>query len=157
MIERGFQTRSWDELKTETLVRAERGAYPVFAITPSDARDALAMIGDLDPDAWGGAWMAIGDRYLERAQKMQAGDTAKAAQDYLAAWRLYTLGRWPVMAAPKKRQSYDKAQQAFAAYGRAVPGNSLRQAFVRGALRPKPWRKTTEAGQPRGRLGVQHC
>ena len=69
MIDHGYQTRTWDELKAETLARAERGAYPVFAITPDDARAALSMIHDLDPDAWGSAWMAVGDRSMERRRK----------------------------------------------------------------------------------------
>lgn len=120
MIDRGYQTRNWEELKAETLARAERGAYPVFAITPEDARAALAMIHDLDPDAWGGAWMAVGDRIMEAAQKTEATDASAAARQYLYAWRLYTLGRWPVMSAPNKRTSYDKAQFAFAAHGRLV-------------------------------------
>ena len=54
------------------------------------------------------------------AQKAEASDASAAAQHYLYAWRLYTLGRWPVMSAPNKRASYDKAQAAFAAYGRLV-------------------------------------
>jgi esterase FrsA len=120
MIDHGYQTRTWEELKTETLARAERGAYPVFAIKPDDARAALAMIHDLDHDAWGGAWMAIGDRSMEQAQKAERNDPSAAAQHYLYAWRLYTLGRWPVMSAPNKRASYDKAQAAFAAYGRLM-------------------------------------
>ena len=120
MIDHGYQTRTWEELKAETLARAERGAYPVFAITPDDSRDALSMIRDLDPDAWGAAWMAMGDRHMERAQAVEAGNKSAAAEGYLTAWRLYTLGRWPVMSSPKKRQSYDRAQAAFAAYGRLV-------------------------------------
>jgi esterase FrsA len=115
MIDHGYQTRTWEELKAETIARAERGAYPVFAIKPDDARAALAMIHDLDHDAWGGAWMAIGDRSMEQAQKAERNDPSAAAQHYLYAWRLYTLGRWPVMSAPNKRASYDKAQAAFAA------------------------------------------
>src|SRR6478672_9723909 len=120
MIDHRYQTRTWEELKAETLARAERGAYPVFAIRPDDAREALSMIRNLDPDAWGSAWMAIGDRYFERAQNCETTDKIAAAQNYLAAWRLYTLGRWPVMSSPKKRQSYDKAQAAFSAHGRLM-------------------------------------
>src|ERR671915_571822 len=116
MVDHDYQTRTWEELKAETLARAERVAYPVFAITPEDAREALSMIRDLDPDAWGAAWMAVGDRYFERAEKAEMRDARAAAQDYLYAWRLYTLGRWPVMAAPNKRQSHEKAQGAFEAY-----------------------------------------
>jgi hypothetical protein len=120
MLDRDYQTRTWEELKAETLARAERGAYPVFAISPDDAGAALAMIGSLDPDAWGGAWRAVGDRHFERAQTLEATDMAAATQSYLAAWRLYTLGRWPVMSSPKKTESYARAQAAFAAYGRLV-------------------------------------
>ena len=120
MIDHRYQTRTWEELKAETLARAERGAYPVFAIKPDDARAALAMIHDLNHDAWGGAWMAVGDRFMEQAQKAEASNAAAAAQHYLYAWRLYTLGRWPVMSAPNKRASYDRAQAAFAAYGRLM-------------------------------------
>ena len=111
-----WQTQSWEELKVETQARADRGAYPVFGIAATDARAALDQIDSLDPDQWGAAWMSIGDRHMERAEAADQEATAH----YLAAWRLYTLGRWPVMSTDKKRHSYAKAQQAFAAYGKRV-------------------------------------
>ena len=40
MTDHGYQTRTWEELKAETLARAERGAYPLFAISSDDARAA---------------------------------------------------------------------------------------------------------------------
>jgi esterase FrsA len=114
-----WQTRTWEELKAETQARADRGAYPVFGIRPDDAREALAMIGSLDPEEWGGAWMAIGDRYAEAADAAERQGDRKAAQDaLLAAWRLYTFGRWPVAKSPKKVESYAMAKAAFEAYGR---------------------------------------
>ncbi len=114
-----WQTRTWEELKAETQARADRGAYPVFGISPDDAREALAMITSLDPDEWGAAWIRLGDRHCAHAAE-RAGN-AKAAQDaLLAAWRLYTFGRWPVAKSPKKIESAMKARAAFAAYGRAV-------------------------------------
>jgi len=113
-----WQTRSWEELKAETQARADRGAYPVFGISPDDAREALAMIKSLDPDEWGAAWMTLGDRYIDRAR---AAGQGKAAQDaLLAAWRLYTFGRWPVAKSPNKVASAAKARAAFEAYGRLV-------------------------------------
>jgi hypothetical protein len=118
MSDQRWQTRTWEELKAETQARADRGAYPVFGINPDDARAALAMITSLDPDEWGAAWMTIGDRYLIRAREAGQG---KAAQDaLLAAWRLYTFGRWPVARSPNKVASAAKARAAFEAYGRAV-------------------------------------
>ncbi len=118
MSDERWQTRTWEELKAETQARADRGAYPVFGISPDDARDALAMIRSLDPDEWGAAWMTIGDRHLDRAHEAGQGKTAQDA--LLAAWRLYTSGRWPVARSPNKVLSAAKARAAFEAYGRAV-------------------------------------
>src|SRR4051794_29299330 len=99
---RSWDERTWDELKAETLARAERGAYPVFGIKPEDAREALAMIGSLDPEEWGAAWMAVGDRYTWRADAAARRGDAQAVQEaLLAAWRLYTFGRWPVARSPQ--------------------------------------------------------
>jgi len=116
-----WQTRTWDELKAETQTRADRGAYPVFGITPEDAREALAMITSLDPDEWGSAWMTIGDRYRARAGAAERRGDAEAAQDaLLMAWRHYTFGRWPVASSPKKVEAQAKAKAAFEAYGRGA-------------------------------------
>src|SRR5215203_1400371 len=121
MADDEWQTRTWDELKAETQARAASGTYPVFGISAADAREALAMIGSLDPEEWGAAWMTIGDRYAERAQAALRTGNGQAAQDgHLAAWRLYTFGRWPVASSPKKAQCLEKARQAFAAYGQLV-------------------------------------
>lgn len=115
-----WQTRNWDELKAETQARADHGAYPVIGIKSEDARDALAEITSLDHDEWGAAWMKIGDRYADRADTEAKQDATAAVGDYLAAWRLYTMGRWPLADSPKKQQSYQKAQTAFQAYGQLV-------------------------------------
>jgi pimeloyl-ACP methyl ester carboxylesterase len=113
-----WQTRTWDELKAETQARADRGAYPVFGIASEDARAALAAIPSLDPEEWGAAWMAVADRYAERAGAAERrGDITPAQTDWLAAWRLYTFGRWPVASSPKKVECLARANAAFAAYG----------------------------------------
>src|SRR4051794_41909669 len=113
MADDEWQTRTWDELKAETQARAERGAYPVFGIRADDAHAALAMIGSLDPEEWGAAWMAIGDRYAGQAQAaLRAGNGQAAQVGYLAAWRLYTFGRRPVASSSKKLQSPDEAHPA---------------------------------------------
>jgi pimeloyl-ACP methyl ester carboxylesterase len=114
-----WQTRTWEELKAETQARAERGAYPVFGIAPEEARAALAAITSLDPEEWGAAWMARGDLHAERARAVERSGDSKAAQEkYLSAWRLYTLGRWPVASSPNKVGCDHKAKDAFASYGR---------------------------------------
>jgi len=115
-----WQTRNWEQLKAETQARADRGAYPVLGIKSEDAREALSEITSLDHDEWGAAWMQVGDRYADRADAEVKQDATAAAADYLAAWRLYTMGRWPLADSPKKQQSYQKAQTAFQAYGQLV-------------------------------------
>jgi pimeloyl-ACP methyl ester carboxylesterase len=132
MMSDQWQGRTWDELKAETLARADRGAYPVFGIAPDDARAALALITSLDPDEWGSGWMTIGDRYTERAGAAErAGDRKSAQDNRLAAWRLYTLGRWPVAHSPKKAACQQQAREAFAAFGRLAdpPIETLRIPF----------------------------
>lgn len=115
-----WQNRTWPELKAETQARAERGAYPVFGIKPEDARDALAKIDSLDPDQWGAAWASIGDKYFDRAKQEETSDRSAAVADYLAAWRLYSLGRWPLANSPRKQENAQKATLAFEKYGQLV-------------------------------------
>ena len=112
--------RTWPELKVETQRRADIGVYPVFGIKPEDARDALAQINSLDPDEWGAAWINIGDRYFKCANTAEKSEPAKAAAGYLAAWHLYSFGRWPVASSPNKQESHRKAWAAFDAYGGLV-------------------------------------
>src|SRR5215470_5482596 len=118
MSDERWRTRSWEELKAETQARADRGAYPVFGISPDDARAALAMIKSLDPDEWGAAWITIGDRHAYGPCSVGEANVARDA--LLAAWRLYTFGRWPVAKSPQKVASAAKARAAFEAYGRLV-------------------------------------
>jgi pimeloyl-ACP methyl ester carboxylesterase len=76
--------------------------------------------------------MTVGDRYFERADAAQRkGDGEAARADFSAAWRLYTLGRWPVASAPNKRACLAKGAAAFAAYGRLLdpPIATVRIAF----------------------------
>jgi esterase FrsA len=47
--------RTIDEIKTETLARAQTGAYPALGIQPADASDALGRIHSRDADEWAAA------------------------------------------------------------------------------------------------------
>ena len=85
------------------------------------AAQALAMIGSLDPQEWGTAWMTRRRPLLRaRTGRRARGDSKAAQQGFLAAWRLYTFGRWPVASSPNKLQCYESAKRAFAAYGQCV-------------------------------------
>ena len=101
--------RTIEEIKAESLVRAERGAYPLGGLDIADVREALATITTRDPDEWARAWSAVGDRYMAAAK----ADPAKADANYLRAWRLYAFGQWPAPTSPGKQAAYEKAVAAY--------------------------------------------
>jgi pimeloyl-ACP methyl ester carboxylesterase len=105
--------RTLEELRSEAQARADRNGYPLIGIAPDDARDALRSITSLDRDEWAAAWSKIGDRYLERAASLVSADRVAADAAYVQAWRLYSLGRWPVPNSPGKQRAYQKALSAF--------------------------------------------
>lgn len=111
--------RTVDEIKTEAVKRAENGMYPLIGLDPGDVREALASVKTKDKDEWASAFMAVGDKYMAEAKSMEKNDPAKANADYVRAWRLYSFGKWPIPASPKKQESYEKAIQAFLAHARS--------------------------------------
>jgi esterase FrsA len=110
--------RTIEEIKTEAIKRAENGMYPLIGLDPGDVREAFASIHSKDKDEWAAAFMAVGDKYMAEGKQLEATDPARANADYVRAWRLYSFGKWPIPASPKKQQSYEKGIQAFLAHAR---------------------------------------
>jgi esterase FrsA len=103
--------RTIEEIKTETLARAQTGAYPALGIQPGDASDALGRLKTRDPDEWAAAWSAVADGYMAKARA--ASDPKEADANYLRAWRLYYFGQWPSPTSAGKQASYQKAVDAY--------------------------------------------
>jgi pimeloyl-ACP methyl ester carboxylesterase len=103
--------RTIDEIKTETLARAQTGAYPALGIQPSDAQNALGRITTRDPDEWAGAWSAVADTYMAKAEA--ASDPKEADINYVKAWRLYYFGQWPAPTSAGKQAAYQRAIDAY--------------------------------------------
>jgi cephalosporin-C deacetylase-like acetyl esterase len=110
--------RTIEEIKTEAVRRAEVGQYPLIGLDPADIREAVKSIHTRDKDEWATAFMAVADRYMNEAKSLEKTDPQKANADYIRAWRLYSFGRWPFPASPKKQLSYEKAIEAFLAHAR---------------------------------------
>jgi dienelactone hydrolase len=106
-LEDPHPVRTFDEVRTEALARAERNAYPLIGLDPADVREAFARLDSLDRDAWAEAWSAIAERYAQRG-------------DHLAAWRLYSFARWPVPLSAGKERAYGRAVAAYLAHARAA-------------------------------------
>jgi esterase FrsA len=103
--------RTIDEIKTETLARAQTGAYPALGIQPGDASDALGRISTRDPDEWAAAWSAVADTYMARARAVS--DPKEADANFLRAWRLYYFGQWPAPTSAGKQVAYQRAVDAY--------------------------------------------
>ena len=103
--------RNIEEIKSETLARAQTGAYPTLGIQPADASAALERIKSRDPDEWAAAWTAVADGYMAKAKA--AGDAREADANFVRAWRLYYFGQWPAPTSSGKKAAYERAIDAY--------------------------------------------
>ena len=110
--------RTIEEIKSETIHRAENGIYPAIGLDPEDVKDAFTTIKTKDKDEWAAGFMRVGDKYMNEAQSLEKSDPTKANADYIRAWKLYSFGRWPVPVSPGKKESYRKALAAFLAHAK---------------------------------------
>jgi len=112
--------RTFDEIKSEALTRAENGMYPLIGLDPADVREAFASIHSTDPDEWAAGFIGVADKYMAQGKSLEATDSAKANAAYVRAWRLYSFGKWPVPLSPGKKAAYAKDIEAFLAHGRLM-------------------------------------
>ncbi len=112
--------RTLDEIKTESIERAQKGTYPLIGLDPADVQEAFTSVKTKDPDEWAAGFIKVGDKYMAQAKSLEKTDPAKANTLYLRAWRLYYFGNWPVPVSSGKQHAYDLALQAFAAHGRLL-------------------------------------
>jgi esterase FrsA len=110
--------RTIDEIKTEALARAQRGAYPLGGLDPKDVAQALSLIKTRDRDDWAQGWSQVARRYEEEGRRASSPGAAAAA--YKRAWRLYYFAQWPVPNSEGKRVAYQRALDAYAKYGQTL-------------------------------------
>jgi esterase FrsA len=111
--------RSLEELKHETVRRAEKNLNPIGGVSAQDAREAMASLNSLEPDAWAAAWSAIGEGHFARG-------------DYLGAWHVFNVARWPSeKLSPGKQRAYARALEAFQRHAKSLnpPVETLRIPF----------------------------
>ena len=110
--------RTIDEVKQESLARAQRGAYPLGGLDPADVAQALDRIKTSDRDDWASGWSQVAERYMEQGRV--AGSAAQAAMAYKKAWRLFYFAQWPVPNSPGKKVAYERALQAYLKYAESM-------------------------------------
>jgi pimeloyl-ACP methyl ester carboxylesterase len=112
--------RTLEELKTEIQDRADRKAYPVSQLNPTEVREALGNLKSQNRDEWAAVWSTIGDRHLAKAKELEAKDKAGAARAFEHAMEYYLFARFPLEDSPGTFKAYDKALEAFAGYARSI-------------------------------------
>ena len=110
--------RTIDEVRSEALARAQRGAYPMGGLDPEDVAQALALVKTRDRDDWARGWSQVAQRYFDEGQR--ATSPAAAAAAYKRAWRLFYFAQWPVPNSEGKRVAYQKALDAYAKYAQTL-------------------------------------
>ena len=110
--------RTLDQIKSESIRRAQNGMYPLIGMDPTDLREAFESIHTKDKDEWADAFVRVGDKYMDEGNSLGTTEPAKANADYIRAWRVYSFARWPVPSSPGKQKAYEKALQAFLAHSK---------------------------------------
>jgi esterase FrsA len=110
--------RTIDEIKAESMARAQRGAYPLGGLDPKDVAQALSLIHTRDRDEWAKGWSQVAENYM--AQGRKSATPQEAAVFYKKAWRLYYFAQWPVPNSKGKQLAYDDAVKAYLKYAEAM-------------------------------------
>lgn len=121
-----------EQLKIETQRRADRNLPPIAGIKPDDARTAMAQLGSLDREAWAAAWSSNGERYMAQARALESASPQQAREAYYQAFHNFSTGRWPSeKLSPGKQKAYERALEAFMAYGKLLdpPIEAVRFTF----------------------------
>ena len=113
-----IKERTIDEIKSESIDRAKRGAYPLGGLDVKDVEQALSLIQSRDRDEWANGWGKVAQSYMDQAS--QARSIKEAAAAYKKAWRLYYFAQWPVPNSTGKSAAYDKAINAYLKYAQSM-------------------------------------
>lgn len=113
-----IKERTIDEIKQESMLRAEKGAYPLGGLAPQDVQEALSYITTRDRDDWAAGFNKVAAKYMEIAN--QATDPKVAGEAYKRAWRLYYFAQWPVPNSEGKKKAYQNALNAYAKYSQTL-------------------------------------
>ena len=126
LVAMGLHCNSWsqvaertiEEVKQESLARAQRGAYPLGGLDPVDVAQALELVKTRDRDDWANGWSQVAERYMEQGRL--AGSAVSAAVAYKKAWRLFYFAQWPVPNSPGKSRAYERGLQAYLKYAESM-------------------------------------
>ena len=120
-------TRSIPEIWKHWEDRINAESHPFTYTTPADNKAVFAKLTSLDHDAWAKAYSEAAQPYEEKARAAEAnGDDKAACENFLHAYGLYRMGRYPAPNSEGKKAAYRKSQEMLLASWRYMPYDAER-------------------------------
>ncbi|MBV9326716.1 MAG: alpha/beta fold hydrolase [Chloroflexi bacterium] len=101
-----------ERVRQELLIRARVPRHPLQYLTVDQIAPVLARLESLDREHWAETFRDGAEPYERAAAEAEAAnDAAAAARQYLVAYDLYHMARFPAPNSPGKLGAYRRAQQ----------------------------------------------
>ncbi len=106
--------RSFAEVRDALMERATGARNPMDYVAPDAAEAVLARLGTLEREPWAEAWSAAAEPHFAAGLAAEAkGDAASARREFLAAFGLFRVARYPAPNSPTKMKAYRRSQEAY--------------------------------------------
>lgn len=111
---RGLYVRPYGEVRDILLERLDGGRNPMDHAPAAEARAILDRLGTLDRERWAMAFSAAAEPHYQAGLVAEAkGDRDAARREYLAAFGLFRVARYPAPNSPAKQAAYRRSQDAY--------------------------------------------
>jgi esterase FrsA len=109
-----LSTRSYAEVRAMLMERARAARNPMDFVAPEEAQSVLGRLDTLDRERWAAAWSDAAEPHFAAGLAAEAkGDDATARREFLAAFGLYRVARYPAPNSPAKMRAYRRSQDAY--------------------------------------------
>lgn len=111
---RGLYVRPYADVRDILLERLAARRNPMDHAPAAETRAVLDKLGTLDRERWASAFSAAAEPHYEAGLAAEAkGDRNTARAEYLAAFGLFRVARYPAPNSPAKRAAYRWSQDAY--------------------------------------------
>lgn len=113
--------RPYEEVREILLERTRQHRNPMEWVTWDDAVGVLNRLSSLDRDSWADEFCRAAEPYWQAAEAAEArGDLVEAQKQWLSAFGLLRVARYPAPNSPRKKEAYRLSQTAFLKVGKQL-------------------------------------
>jgi len=110
----GVYARPYAEARDLLFTRLDAARNPMDNAPAAETRAILGRLGTLEREQWAAAFCAAAEPHYQNGLAAEAkGDRATARAEYLAAFGLFRVARYPAPNSPGKRGAYRRSQEAY--------------------------------------------